>query len=171
MKSSINFIWEAVNNSYSVVLGAESLNMVTILVVLHIFLAILTLCLGNQTVCDIFRPLRKIFQPDAESLLEGVGEIVVAVPNAIIYYGKLYISAYILALRVAIVVFLSLLGGAVVLLVVLAILSATMGEEYLNQPSDFAEWLYYAHYFVVAYCFWCIDGKRLAHNFINAWRC
>lgn len=171
MKSSFNFLWEVLNNSYGVVIGAESLSLLTILVICHIFLAIITLCLGDRTICDILRPLRKIFQPDAESLCDGVIGFFVAIPNAICYYVKLYIKVWVLALRISFVMLLAMLASVFFLMLLLIIFNLVLGEEAVMQSSALAQFTLYFHYICTAYCFWRIDGRQLATNFRNAWRC
>lgn len=66
---TIRQIWSAVNHEYKTSVGTKSLGLLTIIVALQLLLVVATLSLGGRTVCDMARPLRKIFKPDLYSFL------------------------------------------------------------------------------------------------------
>lgn len=169
---TIRQVWSAINNAYRVTIGSESLGFVKIVVALHVLLAAATLGLGDRTICDILRPIRNIFKPDAESVIDGAVEVVVAVPRAIIYYGTLYVRSYILALRVL----LWLWAACIVAMAVPLVLAIAMSVIYgfntpLAQVGPVAQVVPLSFVPALAYFYWRFDGKRLVTNFRNSWNC
>lgn len=165
-------IWSTLNNAHKIIIGSESIGLVTIIVLLHLLLALATLGLGDRTVCDIARPLRKIFKPDTDSLVDGVVEVTIAVPRAVVYYSVLYVRSYFLALRVL----LWLWAAAITALLVPLFFSVAMGLIYgfrtpLSQIGQAALLVPLSFWPALAYFYWRFDGKRVTKNFIAAWQC
>jgi hypothetical protein len=172
LEFTLRAVWKAMNNAYHATIGTETLGLMTILVFLHIILAAATLGLGDRTICDIFRPLRKIFRPDAESIIDGALEVTVAIPRAIFYYVSLYFRSYILALRVLLLLWLSLIPA----LLTPILLSIVTGIAYgfsspIEQNSSVAQLVILSFYPSLAYWYWRIDGQRLFVNIRNACNC
>ena len=169
---TIRQIWGAVNNAYRASIGTESIGLLTILVLLHFFLAIATLGLGDRTVCDILRPLRKIFRPDTESALEGIFEIIVAIPRALIYYAGLYVRSYFLAIRVL----LWLWAAAIVALLVPLAASVAAGIIYgfntpISQLGQAPQLIILSFWPALAFFYWRFDGRRVIVNIKAAFQC
>lgn len=172
LEFTLRQIWNAINNAYKATLGSESLGILTLVVGVHLLLAVATLGLGDRTVCDVLRPLRKIFKPDAESVIDGAFEVVVAVPRAIVYYAALYVRSYFLALRIL----FWLWAAVIVALAVPLVLAIGMGFVYgfntpQSQVGDVSQLVPLSFAPALAYFYWRFDGKRLATNFRNAWHC
>jgi hypothetical protein len=172
LEYTLRSIWKAANNVYRFTLGAESIGLLTIVVLLHIVLAIATLGLGDRTVCDLLRPLRSIFRPDTNSILDGVLEVTVAIPRAIVYYVSLYFRSYILAIRVLLLLWLSGILAMLSPLVLALVMGIVFGfSSNVDQHNELGKLVVLSFYPSLAYWYWRIDGRRLAHNVRNAWNC
>jgi hypothetical protein len=172
MEFTLRAIWEALNSVNSFVIYGAQLNFWFWLVALHFVLALATLGIGDRTICDIARPLKKIFEPDAESILDGALEVTIAVPRAIVYYVSLYIRSYFLALRVLILAYVSVIPALLTPIVILIISILLFGDTKVTPQNEI--------YFQLAilsvvpswvYWYWRIDGKRLFSNFRRAFQC
>lgn len=169
---TIRQIWDAVNNAYKTSVGTESLGLLTIIVALHLLLAVATLSLGGRTVCEMARPLRKIFKPDAQSVIEGSFEVFVAVPRAAIYYSGLYLRSYILALRILLWLWAATIVALFVPLAVSIVIVIIYGPSTpINDIGGVAYLVPLSFWPALAYFYWRFDGRRLAENFRAAWRC
>ncbi len=172
MEFVLRAVWEAFNSAHKYVLHGAALNLWFWFVCLHFLLAIATLGLGDRTVCDIARPLRKIFNPDAESLIEGVLEVAVALPRAVVYYGGLYLRSYILAVRVLLLAYVCVIPA---LLTPLALALASLlifGNVQVTPANEhFFELIMFSTVPSWAYWYWRLDAKRLVSNFRRAFQC
>jgi hypothetical protein len=165
-------LWSAANNAYKVTIGAESIGFMTMVVGVHIILAVATLGLGDRTVCDILKPLRKIFKPDVESLLEGTLEVAIAIPRAIVYYVSLYLRSYVLAVRVILWMWLSAVLAMLTPLVLAIAMGIVHGFSTPLQQIGLAEQIVPLSFFPsLAYWYWRFDGRRLLINLRDAWNC
>lgn len=169
---TIKTLWGSINNIYKMTIGEESLGLMTLIVLLHIFLALATLSLGDRTVCDIFRPLRKIFKPDTDAILDGILEVAIAIPRAIIYYGSLYFRSYILAFRITFLLLVSAIPAMMTPLMLLIIQGLIFGfSTPVEQHMELTVLIIWSVYPSFAYWYWRIDGRRLYTNFRNSWQC
>jgi hypothetical protein len=172
MEITLRAIWNAFNSAHSFVVHGVQLNFWFWLVAFHFVLAIATLGLGDRTICDIARPLRKIFKPDVESVLDGVLEVVVAVPRAFLYYVSLYIRSYILTLRVFFLAYISIVPALLTPIVLSLVGLLLFGNVQVTPENEI--------YFRIgalsvvpswAYWYWRIDAKRLITNLWRSFKC
>ena len=103
MEMLVRTIWKSLNSVFQGSSSGAELNFLLVFILLHILLAIATLGLGGKTVCEILRPLKRIFKPELPSLQEGIAEVTMAIPEALMYYLSLYVRAYLLLLRLLLV--------------------------------------------------------------------
>jgi hypothetical protein len=161
-------LWNALNEVHVFVVRGGQLDFWFWLVALHIGLSIATLALGDRTVGDMMRPLRKIFSPDTDALIDGVVEVTVAIPIAVLYYCGLYVRAYLLLFRLLVGMWLALIPALVTLIALLLVLLIFFGNESSVGQSEVlmvsvigGAW---------AYWYWRFDGRRLAQNMRNPWQ-
>ena len=172
MELTLRAIWAALNSVNSFIIHGAQLNFWFWLVAIHFVLALATLGIGDRTICDIARPLKKIFKPDVESILDGAIEVTMAVPRAIVYYVWLYIRSYFLALRVLVLAYVSVIPA---LLTPLAILLVGVvffgGAKETKQNEIYFQLVILSVVPSWAYWYWKIDGKRLFSNFRRSFNC
>ena len=83
MEMLVRTIWKSLNSVFQGSSSGAELNFLLVFILLHILLAIATLGLGGKTVCEILRPLKRIFKPELPSLQEGIAEVTMAIPEAL----------------------------------------------------------------------------------------
>jgi|JI8StandDraft_1071087.scaffolds.fasta_scaffold26843_2 hypothetical protein len=172
LEFTIRQIWSVFNNAHKVIIGSDSIGIAALVVAIHLLLAVATLGLGDRTVCDIARPLRKIFKPDTDSLMDGIFEVTVAVPRAIVYYAALYIRSYVLALRVLLWLWAAAIAALFVPLAASIAMSLIYGfSTPLSQLGQVALLVPLSFWPALVYFYWRLDGKRVAKNFQAAWQC
>jgi hypothetical protein len=172
MEVTFRAIWNAFNSAHAFVVHGAQLNFWFWLVAIHFVLAVATLGLGDRTICDIARPLRKIFKPDAESLIDGAVEVVVAVPRAVIYYLSLYFRSYLLAVRVVLMACISIIPALLTPLILSLSSLLLFGNAQRTSDNDiFFQIVILSVVPSWAYWYWRIDAKRLFRNFQRAFQC
>lgn len=172
MEMLVRTIWKALNSIFQSSSSGAELNLLLIFVLLHILLAIATLGLGGKTVCEILRPLKRIFKPGLPSLQEGVAEVTMAIPEALLYYLSLYVRAYLLLLRLLIFIYLAIIPALLAPLGFAILLGVLYGfDANLNEHPILYSLVVLSIYPSWAYWYWRIDGRRIFVNFRAAWRC
>lgn len=168
MGVTLQALWNALNELHVFVVRGGQLGFWFWLVLLHVGLGLATLAWGDRTVGDMMRPLRKIFSPDTDALLEGMVEVAVAIPRAVAYYGGLYVRAYLLLFRLLMGMWLALIPALLTLIVLLVVLLIFAGDQSSIGQSEAlmvsvigGAW---------AYWYWRFDGRRLAENVRRAWQ-
>lgn len=171
MELTLRAIWNAFNSVHSFVIHGAQLNFWFWLVALHAALALATLALGDKTVGDMLKPLRRIYSPDKEALLDGALDVVVAIPRAVLYYLALYVRAYFLLLRLAVFMYLAFIPALLTTMVLLIVGRLVFGGgSFTPESAAFNNAAMASIYISWAYWYWRLDGRRLADNVQRAWR-
>ena len=172
MDLAIRAVWDALNSIYKVSFGGGSLSFVAIFVLLHIALAIGTLGLGDQTICDVLRPLTRIFKLGTDSLVDGALEVTVAIPKAVAYYVVLYLRSYMLVLRLLFAAWISVIPALLSPLVLFVGLGFFYGfnTKAEDHPAVF-QLAILSVYPSWTYWYWRVDGRRIFDNIRRALRC
>lgn len=155
-----------------VAVPTDQLGLVLILLVLHVVLAIATLAWGDQSVCELLAPIKKMFSlPGLDDVLQGAFDLVLALPRALVYCVYLYARAYLLAIRLVLGAMLAAalaLLGVVVCMLLLLLLS---GESSIPLTPSQVKALDYGIILWWIYCYWRLDGKRALFNLQRAFNC
>lgn len=138
------------------------------LVCWHILLAVATLGAGGQTICGILAPLKKILSISADSLVDGVLDITLFVPRAVIYAAVVYFRAYVLAARIVLVMLMILVVISFPILALEFLLEKILHLEnykYVNSSLIFLFSLSFG------WLYWREDGRSIFLNFKNSLNC
>lgn len=160
-------LWNALNEIHVFVVQGGQLGFWFWLVALHIGLGVATLALGDRSIGDMLRPLRKIFSPDKDALLDGAIEVAVAIPRAVVYYLGLYLRSYVLLCRVVMGMCIALIPALFTLLALLIVSLVVFGNNSSIGQSD--ELILTVVGCAWAYWYWQLDGRQLAQNIIRSW--
>lgn len=168
MGVTLQALWNALNEVHVFVVRGGQLGFWFWLVALHIGLGVATLAWGDRTIGDMLRPLRKIFSPDTEALLDGLIEVTVAIPRAVAYYLGLYFRAYLLLFRLLMGMWLALIPALVTLIALRLVSLLFFGDASTGGQSDVL--MMTAVGCAWAFWYWRFDGRRLANNIRKAWQ-
>lgn len=165
-------LWGMLNDAFVFTFTGPSIQPLLWFGILHVILAMATLGHGDRTLCDILKPILRIFNPDKEALLSGSIEVVVGIPRAIVYYGSLYIRAYLLAIRVLLFAWIAAILGLLAPLVSSIFLGLIYGFGSKAADHDASYQLAILTFYPAScYCYWRLDGRRLLANFKRAIQC
>lgn len=165
-------LWDVFNTAHQWVVGGTAVSFMAGLVLLHILLGIATLGLGDRTVCELLRPIRRIFKPEVASIAEGTLDVAIALPRAMLYYGGLYLRAYLLALRICFLLLVALVPALLVTLGLMFVAGAVVGfATPMDRYPGLSDLIYLSTLAGWGYFYWRIDGRRLVYNIRRSFGC